>query len=65
MSYTRKTRDRWDIETNWGYGWEVENSEYTREDARRSLKEYRENSAGRFDVRMKKHREKLEDLENA
>lgn len=59
MSYTRKTRDRWDIVTNWGYGWEVENSEYTREDARRSLKEYRENSAGRFAVRMEKHREKI------
>ena len=43
MAYQRKTRDRWDIETNYGYGWEVENSEYTREDARRSLREYREN----------------------
>ena len=41
MAYVRKTRDRWDIETNYGYGWEVENSEYTREDAKRSLKEYR------------------------
>ena len=29
MAYQRKTRDRWDIETNWGYGdgWEVECSE--------------------------------------
>lgn len=43
MAYQRKTRDRWDIETNYGYGWEVENSEYTREDAKRSLREYREN----------------------
>lgn len=43
MGYQRKTRDRWDIETNYGYGWEVENSEYTREDARRSFREYREN----------------------
>ena len=33
MAYQRKTRDRWDIETNYGYGWEVENSEYTRADA--------------------------------
>lgn len=30
MSYQRKTKDRWDIMTNWGYGWECENSEYTR-----------------------------------
>ncbi len=22
MAYQRKTRDRWDIETNYGYGWE-------------------------------------------
>ncbi len=39
MAYQRKTRDRWDIETNYGYGWEVENSEYTRADAKRSLRE--------------------------
>lgn len=62
MAYQRKTRDRWDIETNYGYGWEVENSEYTREDARRSLREYRENlqAYGKCDVRMTKHRERLE-----
>lgn len=61
MSYTRKTRDRWDIVTNWGYGWEVENSEYTRADARRSLEEYRKAYAGRAAVRLEKHREKLEE----
>lgn len=37
MAHTRKTIDRWDIMGNCGYGWEVENSEYTREDAKRSL----------------------------
>lgn len=30
MAYVRKTVDRWDIETNYGYGWEVEDCEYTR-----------------------------------
>lgn len=62
MAYQRKTRDRWDIETNYGYGWEVENSEFTREDAKRSLREYRENlqAYGKCDVRMTKHRERLE-----
>lgn len=59
MAYQRKTRDRWDIMTNYGYGWECENSEYTREDARRSFKEYRENSFGRYDVRLEKHREPI------
>ena len=62
MAYQRKTRDRWDIETNYGYGWEVENSEYTRADAKRSLREYRENleAYGKRAVRMTKHRERLE-----
>lgn len=62
MAYQRKTCDRWDIETNYGHGWEVENGEYTREDARRSPREYRENlqAYGICDVRMVKHRERLE-----
>ena len=55
MAYQRKTKDRWDIMTNWGYGWECENSEYTREDARRSFREYRENLSGRAEVRLEKH----------
>lgn len=45
--------------TNWGYGWECENSEYTRADAKRSLRECRENLAGRADVRIEKHREPI------
>ena len=56
--YKRKTQDRWDIVTNYGYGWEVENSEYTRADALRSLKEYRENTTAA--VKLVKRREKLE-----
>lgn len=55
----RKTIDRWDIMTNYGYGWEVENSEYTYTDAKRSLKEYRENIQG--NVKLEKHRERLDD----
>ena len=60
MSYKRKTRDRWDIMTNYGYGWECECSEYTYKDAKQTLKEYRENSCDRFYVRLEKHREKME-----
>jgi hypothetical protein len=56
MAYKRKTVDRWDIMTNYGYGWECENSEYTLKDAKRSLREYRENT--RADIRLEKHREK-------
>lgn len=58
MAYQRKTIDRWDIETNYGYGWEVENSEYNYKDARRSLKEYLENCSGA--VRMIMRREKID-----
>lgn len=64
MSYTRKTRDRWDIMTNYGYGWECECSEYTWREARQTAKEYRDNSAGRYSVRVEKHREKIKEDEN-
>lgn len=55
--YQRKTRDRWDIMTNYGYGWDCECSEYSYKEARQTLKEYRENIAGA--VRLEKHREKI------
>ena len=42
--------------TNYGCGWECENSEYTLKDAKRSYKEYLENITGA--VRLEKHREK-------
>lgn len=63
MAYQRKTIDRWDIMTNYGYGWECENSEYTWKDAKRSIKEYRENIIGA--VRLEKHRERMIQHENA
>lgn len=63
--YKRKTRDRWDIETNYGYGWEVECSEYTRKEAKQRYREYVENvqAFGKADVRLVKHREKIEEAE--
>ena len=59
--YKRKTRDRWDIETSWGYGWECECSEYTRKEALQTLKEYRDNSYSRYATRLKQHREKIKE----
>lgn len=59
--YKRKTRDRWDIETNWGYGWEAETSEYTLKEAKEQAKCYRENACGRYSVRITKHRERIEE----
>lgn len=57
MDYVRKTRDRWDIETNWGYGWETEISEYTLKEAKEQYRCYIENCS--CDIRMTKHREPI------
>ena len=57
MAYTRKTRDRWDIVTNYGYGWGVECSEYSYKEAKQTAKEYRENTKAQ--VLIEKHREKI------
>lgn len=62
MAYKRKTVDRWDIVTNYGYGWEVETSEYTLKEARETLKCYRDNSCGRYATKLEKHREKIEEV---
>lgn len=53
--YKRKTVDRWDVMTNYGYGWEAEYSTYDRQDAKDRTKEYRENIQG--SVKLEKHRE--------
>lgn len=60
--YIRKTVDRWDIMSNYGYGWECEYSSYSRTDARERLKEYIENGPGRY--RLEKHRERKEGTKN-
>ena len=61
MAYVRKTIDRWDIETNYGYGWEVESEYYDRKEAYRDLKEYRVHVAHYGgSCRVKKRREKKE-----
>ena len=57
--YKRKTRDRWDIMTNYGYGWECECSSYTFAEAKEDFKAYRENTTA--SVRIEKHREKVEE----
>ena len=40
MTYVRKTYDQWDIETNYGYGWEVESSYDNYKEAKADYKEY-------------------------
>ena len=61
MAYVRKTIDRWDIETNYGYGWEVESEYYDRKEAYRDLREYKIAVAHYGgSCRVKKRREKKE-----
>ena len=42
MAYERKTIDTWELQLNYGCGWEYTLTEYTRKEARERLKEYRE-----------------------
>lgn len=57
MAYIRKTTDIWEVEQHYGQGWEVVNTETTRQDGRRSLKEYLENM-GQYPTRLVKRRER-------
>lgn len=58
----RKTMDVWDIQTNFGSGWETECTELSWMDAKAQLNCYHANSYGQFDVRTKKRRERIEKL---
>jgi hypothetical protein len=61
MAYTRKTKDYWSIQQYTGgqFSWEEVNAEETWKDAKRSLKEYRENKP-QYPVRARRKREKIE-----
>ncbi len=61
MTYTRKTRDYWAVEGNYGYGdgWEEVTAEETWKEIKDRLREYRENERG-VPFRARKHREKIE-----
>lgn len=57
MAYIRKTRDEWEIQGNYGQGWECVNTEDTRQGAKRSVKEYRDNE--HYPFKLVKKRVKL------
>jgi hypothetical protein len=46
MAYQRKTRDEWAIQGNYGDGWEDVSVEDSIKDAKRCLREYRDNETG-------------------
>lgn len=54
MAYIRKTHDEWEIQGNYGQGWECVNTEDTRQDAKRSYKEYIANERVPFRVVKKR-----------
>lgn len=56
--YKRKTKDVYEIQCNYGYGWDCETVEETWKDAKSQLKCYHENIS--YPVRIVKKREKIE-----
>ena len=56
--YKRKTRDIYEIWTNYGYGWECETRATTYAEAKQDYKAYRENTNAQ--IKIKKRRERLE-----
>lgn len=54
MAYTRKTKDIYILMSNYGYGWEEELTEKTREQARQTLKEYRQNTTAQHKIIKKR-----------
>lgn len=56
--YVRSTEDVWDVEGNYGHGWECVTRETSRAEAKDRLKEYRDNEPGPF--RLVKRRVKKE-----
>jgi len=57
MGYIRKTVDVWEVQGNYGQGWECVTAEYTYREARERLHEYRENEPG-TSFRLKLTRER-------
>ena len=55
--YVRKTIDVWYVMTNYGYGWECETIECSKQAAKAQARCYRENTKAL--VRIEKHREKI------
>lgn len=55
-TYARKTKDEWQLWTNYGYGWECECVEESRDEGRLRRKEYLENAQGLKNIKLVKRR---------
>ena len=59
--YQRKTYDEYEIQGNYGYGWDLETTEMTMKDAKIQAKCYREN--GNYPIRIVKKRVRINESE--
>jgi hypothetical protein len=62
IMYQRKTYDEYEIQGNYGYGWEMVTTEETRQAAKEQLKCYRENEPNAAHRIVKIRVKKLADL---
>ena len=60
MAYQRKTADYWEIQGNYGQGWECVTADPSRKIARANLSEHMENEPG-VPFRMVKKRERIDE----
>lgn len=61
MAYKRKTADYFEIQGNYGQGWECVTADPSRKIARENLREHRANEPG-TPFRMVKKRERIEEV---
>jgi len=56
MSYTRKTRDEYELQGNYGQGWECLTTEATFREAKERRREYVENEGGSYRIKARRVR---------
>lgn len=61
--YKRKTRDIWEVQGNYGYGWDMVTTEESHKEAIAMLKCYQENERN-YPHRIVKKRERITEKEN-
>ena len=54
MAYVRKTEDEFEIQGDYGYGWEMVTTESTWKEAKEQIKCYRENQPAPYRIKMKR-----------
>jgi hypothetical protein len=52
MTYQRKTRDEFELQGNYGHGWECLTTEDTLAECWVRLREYRDNEGGEYQIKV-------------